>query len=89
MHGCLFSKSSSELAALSLCDAILQRIVRLSLGALTAAKRAARQAGLPSRLLSGGGEVTPLEALTLDSPVKSGGGEAAEGGWLLGAGGGG
>ena len=70
MHGCLFHKSSSELAALSQCDAILQRIAELSLKALTSAKRAGRRSVLPSRLTIDCG-VTPLEALSMAKVLRA------------------
>ena len=65
MHGCLFSRTSSDLAALTRCEEILARIARLSLDAVVADKRAARQPALPSRLLALYGDTTPLDALTL------------------------
>lgn len=70
MHACLFSKSASELAALRQCDAILRRILGLSLTAVASAKRSARQAALPSQLLRLCEDVTPLQALRLAQTLR-------------------
>lgn len=71
MHACLFSKTSSELAALTQCDAILRRVLYLSLTAVASAKRSARQAALPSQLLRMCQEVSPLQALRLAQTLRA------------------
>ena len=70
MHGCLFAKSSSELAALTQCDAILQRALRLSLAAVTSAKRTARHEALSSQLLRAQEEASPMDALRLAQTLR-------------------